>query len=406
MKILYVITKSNWGGAQKHVYDLAVGMKEKGHTTVVALGGDGILRKHLEDAGIKTHTITKLTRDMSLAKDSGSFWDIYKIIKRERPDVLHLHSPKAAGLGALAGRMLRAKKIVYTVHGWTFNEDRPMVQKGMIAFFSWLTVILCHKTILLSEREYNQALLFPKVKAKLVLITPGMRQPVFMSIDGAKQFIGKMANIDLAELGKKMIIGTIAELHANKGLSYLIKAMEQIRETHPNTLCVILGDGEEKEKLAAMIASAKLEDNVKLLGYIEDASHYLKALNIFILPSLKEGLPYALLEAGFASLPVISTTVGGIPEIVEDMKSGVLVQPKNSKELAHSISFMIEHPVMRRQYGTALRDAVMQKFSLQKMIDSVEELYLCHSREGGNPGLNSNVKFPMTNQCQSSNERF
>ncbi len=375
MKILYVITKSNWGGAQKHLYDLAVGMKEKGHTVVVVLGGDGPLRTELEDAGIKTHSLVKLGRDISLSKDSASFWDIYAAVKRERPDVIHLHSPKAAGLGALASRLLRVKKIIYTVHGWTFNEDRSIWQKSLIAFFSWITMLLCHKTILLSEREYKQALNFPKIKDRLVMILPGMKQPVFMSIDGARQFLAKMCAIELGELNKKITIGTIAELHANKGLDYLIKAIEQVSKEYPNILCIIFGDGEEKERLATIIKVAKLENNVKLLGFVNNASHYLKSLNIFILPSIKEGLPYALLEAGFASLPVIATTVGGVPEIVEDMKSGVLVQPKNSRELAHSISFMIEHPQMRRQYGAALREAVIQKFSLERMATEVEKVY-------------------------------
>jgi glycosyltransferase involved in cell wall biosynthesis len=228
---------------------------------------------------------------------------------------------------------------------------------------------------LLSEREYSQTQRFPGAKEKLALVLPGMEQPIFMSIDGARQFLAKSANIDLVELKKYIIIGTIAELHPNKGLEYLIGAMEQVCKDHPNILCIIMGDGEDKSYLSALISEHKLENNIKLLGYVPEAVHYLKALNIFLLPSRKEGLPYVLLEAGFASLPVIATTVGGIPEIIEDMKSGVLVQPKNSRELAHSISFMIEHPQMRRQYGTALRESVMQKFSLEKMVAGTEALY-------------------------------
>lgn len=376
MKILYVITKSNWGGAQRHVYDLAVAMKDKGHSTIVALGGEGILRKNLEDVGIKTHSLSRLERDVSVTKDYASFWDIWSVIKRERPDVVHLHSPKAAGLGALAARLLRVKKIVYTVHGWTFNEDRPFFQKTIIIFASWLTMILAHHTIILSEREYAQTLYFPRIKNKILLIMPGMKPPIFMSIDGARQYVSKSANIDLTELKKMFVIGTIAELHPNKGLIYLLNAIEQVSKDHPNIICIIMGDGESRASLEQIIKDRKLENHVKLLGYVNEAVHYLKALNVFILPSIKEGLPYALLEAGFASLPVISTTVGGVPEIVEDMKSGVLVQPKNNRELAHSISFMIEHPNMRRQYGAALRESVVQKFSLEKMVSGVEKVYL------------------------------
>lgn len=375
MKILYIITKSNWGGAQRHVYDLAIAMKEKDHNAIVALGGEGILRKKLEDAGIKTHVLSSMQRDISLSKDTSSFWDILKIIRREKPDIIHLHSTKVGLIGSLAGRILKIKNIIFTAHGWAFNEDRTLLQKLTLVFFSWLTILFSHKVIVISKREYDQAIKFPWVKNKINLIYLGIKQPVFMSIDGAKQFLAKTVNIDPVEFGKKLVIGTIAELHANKGLDYLLEAIQATILNHANILCLIIGGGEKKEELEETIKLKQLSNNVKLLGYIDEASHYLKAFNIFVLPSVKEGLPYVLLEAGYASLPVISTTVGGIPEIVEDMRSGVLVQTKNSRELAHALSFMIEHPSMRRQYGTALRESVMQKFSIDKMIGQVEDIY-------------------------------
>ncbi len=375
MKILYVITKSNWGGAQRHVYDLAVAMKEKGHVPVVALGGEGILMKRLEDAGVKVHPLNSLGRDISVGRDAVSFKDIFNIIKRERPDVLHLHSPKAAGLGVLAGRLLRIKKMIVTVHGWSFNEDRPIAQKFLIAFFSWLTTLLAHKTILLSEKEYSQTLHFPGVKGKLALVPLGIRQPVFLSIDGARQEIAKRIGVDLNELGKRLLIGTITELHPNKGIFYLVNAMEQVVKDHPNAVCVVMGDGQDAASLRLLVKGKKLENNFFLVGYVENAAEYLKAFNIFVLPSVKEGLPYAILEAAFASLTVVATTVGGVPEMVEDMKSGVLVQPKNSKELAHALSFMIEHPQMRREYGAALRESTVNKFSIERMLGEVAKLY-------------------------------
>src|SRR4051812_48210118 len=121
MKILYLITKSNWGGAQKHVFDLATGMRDKGQEIKVAVGGEGELKTRLEAAGIFTYTISSMGRDLSVSKDSDSFKQIFSVIRAQKPDVLHLHSPKAAGLGALSGRILRVKNIVMTVHGWTWN---------------------------------------------------------------------------------------------------------------------------------------------------------------------------------------------------------------------------------------------------------------------------------------------
>jgi glycosyltransferase involved in cell wall biosynthesis len=375
MKILYVITKSNWGGAQRHVFDLATAMKDKGHDVWVALGGEGLLKQKLEQAGIYTFSIGGLGRDISVSKDSGSFREIYSVIKNKHPDVIHLHSPKAAGLGSLAGRLLRVPSIITTVHGWSWNEERPIYERALIVFFSWLTMILSHTTVVLSEREQVQASRLPWIKDKLKLIPLGMKPPTFVSVDGAKQAIAKSIGMDLADFNKKTVIGTIAEMHPNKGLPYLVDAMQAVSQQYPNAISIIVGDGEEKASLHMLIREKKLEQNVFLPGYLDHASEYLKAFTMFVLPSVKEGLPYAILEAGSASLPVVATTVGGIPEIVEDMKSGILIQPKNVRELGHALSFMIEHPEERRKYGAALKERVATKFSMDKMLWLVEGLY-------------------------------
>lgn len=375
MKILYVITKSNWGGAQRHVFDLATAMKDKGHDVYVALGGEGILKKRLEAAGIYTFSIAELGRDVSIGKDLSSFKEIWNIIRNKRPDVVHLHSTKVTGLGSVAARILRVKSVVQTIHGWAFNEDRSIWQKAAIVFFSWMTMMLAHKTILLSEFEYGQAMNFPWVREKLKLIPLGVKMPTFMSVDGAKQTIAKLIGFDLAEFNKRTVVGTIAELHRNKGLPYLVNAMAAVVKEFPVAISVIIGDGEERAALSLLIKEQQLEKNLFLAGYLEHASEYLKAFNVFALPSIKEGLPYTILEAGQASLPVIATPVGGIPEIVEDMRSGILVQARNQRELAHAISFMIEHPIERKQYGAALKEKVATKFAMDRMIDSIDQLY-------------------------------
>jgi len=375
MKILYAITKSNWGGAQRHVYDLAVAMKTVGHEVFAAVGGEGLLKEKLEKAGIYTYSIGALGRDISVSKDAGSFKELYSIIKEKRPDVLHLHSTKMTGLGSAAGRLLGVKSIIQTIHGWAFNEDRQWYERLAIRISSWMTMVLCHATVLISKREYDQATRFPFVKKKLKLIALGIKPPVFMSIDGAKQLFAKKISMEFNEFDKKIIVGTIAELHRNKGLPYLVKTATKVIENHPNSLFIVVGEGEERQQLEKEIGNLGLENTIKLLGYVENSSEYLKAFSIFVLPSIKEGLPYTILEAGSASLPVIATIVGGIPEIITDMKSGILVQPKNPKELAHAISFMIEHPEERRAYSSALHEKVLKDFSLEEMIAKTENVY-------------------------------
>jgi glycosyltransferase involved in cell wall biosynthesis len=350
-------------------------MKKQGFDVVVALGGDGMLRSRLEEASIPTRPISSLGRDVSIGKDSGSLKEIFSIIRREKPDIVHLHSPKAAGLGALASRLLRIKNIIYTVHGWAFNEDRPLHQKVPIIFFSWITTVLSHRIILLSEKELRQTIQFPFIKNKTTLISLGINPQTFMSVDGSRQFLAKKINMPFTDFNKKTVVGTIAELHHNKGLSYFIDAFAEISDKHQNLISIIIGEGEQRPMLEQLIKDKKLEQRVFLVGYVEQAAEYIKGFNIFILPSVKEGLPYTLIEAGYANLPVIATTVGGIPEIIDDMKSGILIQPRKPAEIAHAIGFYAEHPEIARTHARVLNESVKIKFGLERMVEETKKLY-------------------------------
>jgi glycosyltransferase involved in cell wall biosynthesis len=372
VKILYLITKSNWGGAQRHLFDLAVHSKTLGHDVTVALGGEGMLRERLGVESIPTRTIDALKRDVDITHDSASFMNIMKIVREIRPDVLHLHSPKAAGLGAMAGRVWGIKKIVYTVHGWTFNEDRPIHEKAMIIFISWLTTLLCTDIITLSDREMRQAQMFPGIKNKLHMIHLGITAPKFFATNSAKHLL--QAKIT-EPMDKKVIVGTIAELHKNKGLIYAINAFEKISHKSPSAIFVVIGEGEERENLEKLISEKSLHNKVFLIGYVENAAEYLKAFSIFLLPSIKEGLPYCLIEAGYAGLPVIATTVGGISEIIDDMKSGILIQPKRADEISHAVEFLIEHRGIQKAYANTLQEKVRNVFNLDAMLTRTMKLY-------------------------------
>ena len=372
MKILYIITKSNWGGAQRHVFDLASFCHKNGHNTVVALGGEGMLNNKLVAQGIAVRGIGSMGRDISFMNDLVSLKDIFNIIRKEKPDILHLHSPKAAGLGAFVGWILKIPKIIYTVHGWTFNESRPLHQRLAIAFFSWLTMLFSTHIITLSEKEMGQAQMFPFVLQKLRMIYLGISTPKFLTQKDAKAFIQSKIP---EEIDKKTIVGTIAELHPNKGLIYAINSIENVLKRFPSLIYFIIGEGEQRENLETLIREKGVDKNVILAGHVDNAAQYLKGFSIFLLPSVKEGLPYTLIEAGYAGLPTISTAVGGIPEIIDDMKSGIIIQSKKSEEIVHSLEFLLQHKNIQREHGKNLQEKVKITFNLENMMAKTMEIY-------------------------------
>ncbi|MBP9701555.1 MAG: glycosyltransferase family 4 protein [Candidatus Pacebacteria bacterium] len=371
-KIAFLITKSNWGGAQKHVYDIATHLDPKKYDVVVILGGHGVLKKKLAEVSIRTISIDTMWRDISVKKDLISFVEVYKILKQEKPDILHLHSPKAAGLGALSARILKIKKIIYTVHGWAFNEDRPLYQKLLIVSASWITTVFATHIVTISKKETDQTALFPYAKNKITLIPNGVREQSAPRENAAREYIGNGLGILLKD---KFLVGMIGELHPSKGYEYAVEAMKSLINQHNDILLIIIGTGEKEESLKKLIEKSNLRSHVYLAGFIENASQYAKAFDLFLMSSVKEGLPYTLLEIGLVGIPVIATTVGGIPDIIDDMKSGILIQPRKYQEIDYAVNFMYEHPDMRSEFGRNLIKKVKTDFSLQKMIQSIEKIY-------------------------------
>ena len=366
-KILYVITKSNWGGAQRQVFDLATNLPEDKFETAVALGGGGLLKEKLDGAGIRTIAVETLGRDIKIFNDLISFFKIFQIIKKEKPDILHLHSSKVGFLGALIGRLLGIKKIIYTVHGWMFLEKQPQWWTITMRFFSWLAILLTHKTIAVSENDKNASADFIGVKNKITVIPNGINTINFLEKSEArKKILPNQKTLD-----GEFWFGTIAELHKNKGLNFAIEALDK----NLPAVLVIVGEGEERKNLERLILERELQEKVFLVGQIDNTATLLKAFDVFLLPSTKEGMPYSILEAGAAGRPVIASNVGGLPEIITDMESGILVRAGRPAEIRKAMEFLINNPERRAAFGAALQNVITEKFGLSKMLSQIETLY-------------------------------
>ncbi|MHB8651669.1 MAG: glycosyltransferase family 4 protein [Minisyncoccota bacterium] len=374
-KTLYIVTKSNWGGAQRYVYDIATHLPKEHFDVVVACGGEGALVTRLKQAGIRVIPLTNLGRDISPAEDTSSFFSLVRIIRNEHPDIVHLNSAKAGGLGALAGRIVRVPHIIFTAHGWAWNEERPWYQKIFVIFFSWITLLLAHKTIAVSETTKRQVSHFPFVKNKIVVIKNGL-----MPVNGKERLLAReilVGKISTPIPSQTVWIGMIAELHKTKGISYAIHAIKILAQTLPHTslALVIVGEGEERDALSNLIQELGLSAQVFLVGHVPDAADLMFAFDIFMLSSISEALAYVILEAGNVGLPVVATRVGGIPEIIENGVSGVLVPPRDPKGLAGALAKLIADPVSAKRMGEALKKTVAKKFSFESMLEKTIVVY-------------------------------
>jgi len=370
--ILYIITKSNFGGAQKYLYELAKAAKEAGHEVEVACGGTGKARAttgdlatKLSDINIPVHHIKSFMRDMSPLNDIKAFFEIWQFIRKTKPDVVHLNSSKAGGIGALAARLALVPKIIFTSHGLTIDETwRPLWQRILIYLSTWITIRLTHQSIMISTETFDRAKKMPGLSARVSLIKNGIAPIQFLARDEARKELAPQVP------NQAFWIGGIGELHQNKNWTSAIEALSSL----PNHVhLLIIGDGEERLALEQTITKHKLNSRVHLLGYV-DGAKYLKAFDVFILPSKKEGLPYVLLEAGLANLPVVASDLPGNRDIIETGTNGILVEP-TPKLIATALEILIRDESMRRYLGNNLNETITTSFSIQKMFNKTLALY-------------------------------
>lgn len=389
MKILYVITKSDWGGAQRYVYDLSTRLDAGRFDIAVGCGGNGPLVEKLGHAGIRAIPLPALERDIRPGRELSVLWQLFRLIRRERPDIVHLSSSKAGGLGAVAAlgyKLLtvnpfdklgagRKPLTVFTVHGWPFAEDRPAWQRGLIFFFSWLSTVFADYVIVIDAADYRAGRRFIP-EAKLVLVPHGIAPPEFLPRGEARAFLtGKIRTGAPGEDG--IILGVTAELTRNKGLDYLIDAVNQVKLKVKSLKCkvIVMGEGEERTALERQIERLGLGDTIFLIGFLPEAARYLKGLDAFILPSVKEGLPYAVMEAMAAGLPVIASAVGGIPDLIQPEKTGILVPPKNPAALAEAIIRIVAEPHLGRAIGRRAQAAITEESSRDAMLAGTIAIY-------------------------------
>jgi len=366
-RILYIVTLAWWGGSQRYVFDMALAAKEQGHSVAV-MSQEGELTDRLQAAGIETFIVPEFERNVDILVEVRAFFRVFHLIKKFRPDVLHVNSSKAAGLGGLSARVLNVPRIIFTAHGWAFNENRPDWQKKIIWLLHYATVLLSDTTICVSRSIAHGARNMPFVQSRLIVIHNGVEPGVCLSREESRFLLAPHISFPIW-------IGTVAELHPNKRLETLVRAFGNIADAYPDVTLMLVGGGSERVMLEELVRHLDLESRVRLRGHVENASSYLAAFDIFALPSRTEALGYVLLEAGLAGLPVVASNVGGIPEIVEDGRTGMLFTSGDVEGLETALRAYLESPELRLRMGRALKEHVEMHFSKDRMVRATLSLY-------------------------------
>ncbi len=362
MKILYIITQADGGGAQNYTLALA-----KHFGGAIAAGSQaGKLFNDAKKAGMETFPLSHLKRAINPWHDFLAVWEIRQLVKLYKPDVIHLNSTKAGILGSFAAIGLKTK-VIFTAHGFIFNEPLPFWLKSFYLALEKVASSYRDYIICVSDADHKSALDNKLISAdKISTIHNGLEPINFLSESEAKATLG----VD----GSKIIIGcVVASFYKTKGVDVLIEAAAMLgQETKNRCQFIVIGGGEERKILEAAVKNHRLDNKIKFLGKIDQAKLYLKALDIFVMPSRKEGFPFALLEAMQAGLPIIATSVGGIPEALGD--AGILVEPENPKKLSFAITtILLDSNIVASLSEKALERSKL--FTAEKMLEETTKIY-------------------------------
>jgi glycosyltransferase involved in cell wall biosynthesis len=348
-KLLLIVTSSAWGGAERYVSRLAIAAKAQFEVSVVAGSSRGFdLFKSLP-ADVKTIEVAELRRNISLWNDLSAVRVVRDLIDREGYDLVHSNSSKAGLIAAFAVRLSKRRPpLIFTAHGWGFLEKRSLFFQWMMFESEKISSNWRTATIVLTGAERDVALergLSTSEGLHLIPLGIDPDEISFLERDEARDELAKVCGTRL----ERQVIGTIANAYPAKNLMALLKAFDALAGEFPDLDLVILGDGPEMPSLLSRRDKLLHRDRACLPGAIKDAATLLKGFDIFVLPSTKEGLPWAILEASLAGLPIVATRVGALPELIEDGVNGLLVPPGDVGALITAIrSLLIDRDLFQK----------------------------------------------------------
>ncbi|MBI2627220.1 MAG: glycosyltransferase, partial [Parcubacteria group bacterium] len=334
----------------------------------------------LKKEGIETTQLKHLIRDVNPWHDFLALLELKRTIKSWQPDIIFLNSSKAGFLGSFVSKFMihdSCSKVIYRIGGWSFNDPGSKWKKLFWIGLERLSARWKDIIIVNNKHDLDQAKRFkirPRNKVQLIYNGLDVYKTNFMDREEARL---KLFEKTARQFGKIFnagtIIGTIANFYPSKGLEYLIDTAEYFKN-NDDIVFTIVGEGAERPHLEKLIIEKGLKKKVLLLGQLTDAFRLLPAFDIFILPSIKEGFPWVIIEAMTAKLPVIATRVGAVPEIIEDTKNGMLVEPAHSEHIAGKIQELLNNDHLRQEIGIQAHQTVLFKFPLEKMIREIESV--------------------------------
>jgi glycosyltransferase involved in cell wall biosynthesis len=374
-RVLHIITRMDVGGSSDDTLILVTRMPRPEFDSTLLSGptSDPVpgLAENLAREAVPWIQVPYLQRPVSLPRDLMALRDLRRRIRALRPDIVHTHSSKAGFVGRLAARMAGVPRIFYTPHGHVFHSYYGPPITRMFIRLERFAARFTERIVVLTDAEAEQHLAVGVGRrGQFVKIPSG----VDLTTVRAEAAGGSRVRQELGLSSETPVVGAVARLVPVKGLGYLVAAMPEILRGCPETHLVLAGDGDQRSGLEGLARELAVADRVHFLGFRRDAAAVTAALNVFVLPSLNEGLGRVLVTAMALGVPIVATKVGGVPEVVEDGRQGLLVPSADPQALGRAVTTLLTDRHCAASLGMGGRDRA-RLFSSEVMLKLHAELY-------------------------------
>jgi len=388
IRVIHIITRLDMGGSAQETLLTVLALDPqfykviliKGSTSESAMTSAELQNVNQQlaaacDRGVEVINLPSLVRRISPWNDFKAFVLLWSLIRRYKPHIVHTHTSKAGVLGRLAAWLARVPAIIHKPHGHVFyGHFGPRVSRFFLLVERLLSRIT-DQVITLTPMEARDHLTLKVLTAdKISIIHSGVELNRYHTTTRKRQKKKKEIGISPDAL----VVGFVGWLIPIKGVIYLVKAMAEVVQRHPNSLLLLVGQGdergEEEIKIREKVESLGLEDRVRFLGWRSDVDAIMGCFDIFILPSLNEGMGRVLVEAMAAGLPIVASRVGGIPDLVTHGENGLLVPPADAGALERAISDLLSDKAKRKRMGETGK-RICRPYNVEAMVEKIDNLY-------------------------------
>jgi glycosyltransferase involved in cell wall biosynthesis len=380
-KVLHILTNLNLGGAQISVVNICVGLRQRGFDVRLLYSSRGgshrletlTLQQTLLKESIPIYDAPHLRRGSSPLHDLLALRQLRKIIKQEQPEIVHTHMSKAGVIGRMAAALAKTPHIVHSVHGWSFYRPAsPILRRTFIA----LERLSARYTDIMLAVSTQQIL--DGLRAKIgkppdyIICRPGVELKKFRGVGDAH---GQQLRKELSLPPGMPVVGTVMSLIEAKSPLDFVAVAACVLNIRPDVHFLVVGDGPLRGAMHEALAHRGVIDRLHFTGLRTDVPRLLKLMDVFLLTSRWEGMPRVILEAMAAGIPVVSTSVGGVPEVIEHGQSGLLAPPGDHESLAHNVLALINEPERARRIAEKAERRLTDEFDLESVVTRHVKIY-------------------------------